>query len=58
MSIDEFSTVYAGLRVQTREVIASIAPAWRSANYGARYVLDQVPQNVCSTRSLARGAVA
>jgi len=28
-------TVYEGLRTQMREVIASIAPAWRSANCGA-----------------------
>jgi hypothetical protein len=34
MSLNEFSTVYEGLRAQTREVIASIAPAWRWVNYG------------------------
>jgi hypothetical protein len=34
-----FPTVYEGLRAQTREAIASIAPAWRSANYMAMFHL-------------------
>ena len=37
---------------------AALKNAIKAALRIRRYVLDQVPQNVCSTRSLARAALA